>query len=156
MAGIHKNKITTNRLLVKGSIADVGTLRGMGGIVGTPRLVLTSPPYPGVHILYHRWQVLGRRETPAPYWLADLQDGHGASHYTMGSRSPLGLENYFAALRQGFEGLRTVLSNDTIIVQLVAFSKMKNSIATLHGHSRCRWIRGVGGVKPSIKRELCP
>ncbi|HEV8583282.1 MAG TPA: DNA methyltransferase, partial [Thermoanaerobaculia bacterium] len=28
-----------------------------------PRLVLTSPPYPGVHVLYHRWQIKGRRET---------------------------------------------------------------------------------------------
>ena len=127
-AGIHKNKITTNRLLVKGSIADVGILGGMDGTVGTPKLVLTSPPYPGVHILYHRWQVLGRRETPAPYWLADLRDGHGASHYTMGSRSSLGLQNYFAALRQGFEGLRTVLSKDTIVVQLVAFSKTKTQL----------------------------
>jgi hypothetical protein len=33
-------------------------------------LVVTSPPYPGLHILYHRWQVNGRRETPAPYWIA--------------------------------------------------------------------------------------
>ncbi len=30
-----------------------------------PRLIVTSPPYHGVHILYHRWQVDGRRETPA-------------------------------------------------------------------------------------------
>src|SRR5262249_52982637 len=29
-----------------------------------PRLVLTSPPYVGVHVLYHRWQVQGRRESP--------------------------------------------------------------------------------------------
>ena len=33
------------------------------------KLVLTSPPYPGVHVLYHRWQVQGRRETPAPFWI---------------------------------------------------------------------------------------
>lgn len=35
-----------------------------------PKLVLTSPPYFGVHIRYHRWQVQGRRETPAPYWIS--------------------------------------------------------------------------------------
>src|SRR5262249_9675855 len=29
-----------------------------------PRLVVTSPPYPGVHVLYHRWQVDGRKEAP--------------------------------------------------------------------------------------------
>src|SRR5262249_40395317 len=22
---------------------------------GTPKLIITSPPYPGVHVLYHRW-----------------------------------------------------------------------------------------------------
>lgn len=36
----------------------------------TPGLILTSPPYPGVHVLYHRWQVQGRKETPAPFWIA--------------------------------------------------------------------------------------
>ena len=122
-AGVNKNRITGNRELINGSITEPGILNVLGGVVGTPKLVLTSPPYPGVHILYHRWQVFGRRETPAPYWLADLQDGHGASHYTMGSRSILGLRNYLDSLRQGFEALRTVLSSDTIVVQLVAFSE---------------------------------
>jgi hypothetical protein len=27
----------------------------------SPRLILTSPPYPGVHVLYHRWQPRGCR-----------------------------------------------------------------------------------------------
>jgi hypothetical protein len=44
-----------------------------------PKLVVTSPPYPGLHVLYHRWQVQGRRETPAPFWIAACQDGQGAS-----------------------------------------------------------------------------
>ena len=122
IAGVHKNKITGNRALINGSITEPGVSNVLDGVIGTPKLVLTSPPYPGVHILYHRWQVFGRRETPAPYWLADLQDGHGASHYTMGSRSNLGLSNYFDSLRQGFEALSRVLSSDTIVVQLVAFS----------------------------------
>ena len=42
---------------------------------GSPTLVLTSPPYPGLHVLYHRWQVRGRRETPAPFWIAGTRDG---------------------------------------------------------------------------------
>ena len=127
-AGIHKNKITANRSLIEGSIAEADTLRTMRDIIGTPKLVVTSPPYPGVHVLYHRWQVSGRRETPAPYWLADLRDGHGASYYTMGSRSALGLRNYFGALRQGFEKLRMVLSPEATIVQLVAFSEMTTQL----------------------------
>jgi hypothetical protein len=51
-----------------------------------PKLVVTSPPYPAVHILYHRWQVFGRKETPAPYWLTNMNDGETASYYTLGSR----------------------------------------------------------------------
>jgi hypothetical protein len=40
-----------------------------------PKLVLTSPPYPGVHVLYHRWQVDGRKETPLPFMIAGKLDG---------------------------------------------------------------------------------
>lgn len=120
-AGIAKNKITGSRILVQGSVADPAIRETLLAYGQRPKLLVTSPPYPGVHILYHRWQVLGRRETPAPYWLADLRDGHGASFYTMGSRSSLGLRNYFSTLQRGFENLRSVLSPITTVVQLVAF-----------------------------------
>ena len=56
-------------------VEEDGRLRALG----IPALVLTSPPYPGVHVLYHRWQILGRRETPAPFWIAGTLDGAGAS-----------------------------------------------------------------------------
>ena len=58
-------------------------------------LVVTSPPYPGVHVLYHRWQVDGRRETPAPYWIAGCNDGQGASFYNFGDRRQTAADNYF-------------------------------------------------------------
>lgn len=51
-----------------------------------PKLILTSPPYPGVHVLYHRWQVDGGKETGVPYWITNKSDGYGASFYTFGSR----------------------------------------------------------------------
>lgn len=54
--------------------------------LGSPRLVLTSPPYPGVHVLYHRWQVDGRKEAPLPFMIANKLDGAGSSYYTMGDR----------------------------------------------------------------------
>ena len=50
------------------------------------KLVLTSPPYPGVHVVYHRCQILGRKETPAPFLLANQRDGAGESHYLLGPR----------------------------------------------------------------------
>ena len=57
-----------------------------------PRLVLTSPPYPGVHVLYHRWQVDGRKEAPLPFMIANKLDGAGLSYYTMGDRKYPGLK----------------------------------------------------------------
>ena len=54
--------------------------------VRAPKLVLTSPPYPGVHVLYHRWQVDGRKEAPLPFMIANKLDGAGSSYYTMGDR----------------------------------------------------------------------
>ena len=120
--GFYKNRITGTRRLIGRSAADPFLVRTLGRRGVSPKLVLTSPPYPGVHVLYHRWQVGGRRETPAPYWIADVRDGHGESYYTMGSRSALGLSNYFVGMTAAFHNLRQVCSRDTTIVQLISFS----------------------------------
>jgi hypothetical protein len=88
-----------------------------------PRLVLTSPPYPGVHVLYHRWQVQGRRETPAPFWIADALDGNGPSYYTFGDRKRPGLAPYFARAAQAFTSLARIAGPRTLVVQLVAFAE---------------------------------
>lgn len=127
-AGIHKNKITGYRTLLQASAGETVIHNTMLRYGRCPNLVLTSPPYPGVHVLYHRWQVLGRRETPAPYWIADLKDGHKASHYTMGCRSPFGIREYFVKIRQTFENLRKSLSAETTVVQLVAFSRTEEQL----------------------------
>ena len=71
--------------------------------LGTPTLVLTSPPYPGVHVLYHRWQVLGRRETPAPFWITGTLDGAGASFYTFGDRGQRSQQNYYRKANEAFD-----------------------------------------------------
>jgi len=91
-------------------------------------LVVTSPPYPGVHVLYHRWQVNGRRETPAPYWIADCVDGHGAAHYTFCDRKCKGLEGYFSRLLATFKSVRSVTRSGAYLVQLVAFSKPEKQL----------------------------
>lgn len=87
-----------------------------------PRLILTSPPYPGVHVLYHRWQVKGRKETPAPYWIANCLDGNGASFYTFGGRNQKGLERYFDNMKKSYKSLSDISDKNTWLVQLVAFS----------------------------------
>jgi hypothetical protein len=86
-----------------------------------PKLVLTSPPYPGVHVLYHRWQIRGRRETPAPYWIANGKDGSGTSFYTFGDRHEPGLLTYFEQLRASFKSIARIINRDTMVVQMVAF-----------------------------------
>ncbi|MEX0951331.1 MAG: DNA methyltransferase [Gammaproteobacteria bacterium] len=88
----------------------------------SPKLIVTSPPYPGVHVLYHRWQINGRRETGAPYWISGKSDGFNESHYTFGSRFNKELEEYYFNLLRIFTSLRQIVSNETVIIQLVAFS----------------------------------
>jgi hypothetical protein len=84
------------------------------------RLILTSPPYPGVHVLYHRWQVYGRKETPLPYDLLGLNDGSFESHYTFGSRKKAD-EVYFDQLTGVFAALRRLTTPSTLVAQVVGF-----------------------------------
>jgi hypothetical protein len=88
-----------------------------------PRLVVTSPPYPGIHVLYHRWQVDGRKETPAPFWIANKPDGSGAAYYTMGDRKAQELRTYFDNLRASLRSVAALCSKDTTVVQVMAFSE---------------------------------
>ena len=126
--GTRKNKITSLRHLMNLSSADRRLVRSHRIRDAHPKLILTSPPYPGVHVVYHRWQILGRRETPAPYWIAHLRDGHGEAYYTMGGRSAKGISNYFESISRVFTTIRQVVSRDTQVVQLVAFSDAKSQL----------------------------
>ena len=88
-----------------------------------PKLILTSPPYPGVHMLYHRWQVDGRKETPAPFWIANQLDGAGLSFYTMGDRNQNELKTYYQKAEAIFNTLKNLSTPQTTIVQMIAFSE---------------------------------
>lgn len=92
------------------------------------RLAVTSPPYPGIHMLYHRWQVDGRRETAAPYWLAACSDGHGASFYNFAYRSENAADRYFAESLKTLTAIRHVMADDATFVQLIAFSNPKRHL----------------------------
>jgi hypothetical protein len=89
---------------------------------GPPRLVLTSPPYPGVHVLYHRWQVDGRKEAPLPFMIAGKLDGAGSSYYTMGDRKYPALATYFANIRATMSSVAALADHHTVVIQMVAFS----------------------------------
>lgn len=86
-----------------------------------PTLVVTSPPYPGVYVNYHRWKVRGRKETPAPYWVTNQIDGYGISRYTMSARNRDSSRLYFQKLRAAYGGLVKLMADKTWLVQVVGF-----------------------------------
>jgi len=86
-----------------------------------PKLILTSPPYPGAHVLYHRWQIHSRKETPAPFWIGNVMDGTSSSYYTMGNRFEDQLKTYFEQISIAFKSLFKLCNRDTIIIQILAF-----------------------------------
>jgi hypothetical protein len=93
-----------------------------------PRLVLTSPPYPGVYVMYHRWKVNGRKETGAPFWIANCLDGHGIGRYTMGARADKSRDRYFETLRSSWERISEVVDERTWVVQLVGFNHVPTQL----------------------------
>jgi hypothetical protein len=122
--GVAKNKITGRRDLLCRSAVGLENEAVIRDRSSRFRLVVTSPPYYGVHVIYHRWQVRGRRETPAPYWIANLNDGNGLSYYTFGSRgTELGRERYFQTLLNSFRSIKQVLHPKAMVVQLVSFEE---------------------------------
>src|SRR5207244_2050233 len=109
-----------NPEILQRPIAGIETLPG---IRKSARLILTSPPYPGVHILYHRWQVQGRREAPAPYWIANILDGNGASYYTFGDRNQDELDSYYDQALAAFSSIAQISAASTVFVQMIASSE---------------------------------
>lgn len=92
------------------------------------KLVVTSPPYPGIHLLYHRWQIDGRKESPAPYWIADCFDGKGASFYNFADRREHGLNTYFQESLKTLKAIREVVSDNAYVVQMIAFSNPRQQL----------------------------
>jgi hypothetical protein len=125
-----------------------------------PRLILTSPPYPGVHVLYHRWQVDGRKETPAPFWIAGKLDGAGSKYYTMGDRKETDLRSYFYNLLSSFRAVRKLCDTSTVLVQLVAFSEPRQQFRryletmSLAGFREVRLAEVPGSRDGRLRREV--
>lgn len=93
-----------------------------------PRLVLTSPPYPGVYVNYHRWKLRGRKETPLPYLIAGANDGNGLAYYTMSARSDRTQAKYFEHLRAAFGDVAAMCDRDTWVVQVVGFNDVTDHV----------------------------
>lgn len=112
---------------VQCSASDVARL-AVWRTFSRPKLVLTSPPYPGVHVLYHRWQIRGRKETPAPYWITGTLDGQGASFYTFGGRKQRNMEKYFRTAQETFSSVASICDNESLVVQMVSFSETETQL----------------------------
>jgi hypothetical protein len=121
--GMPRCGLASQRRIINRACEDGGSDKRIPKSWLPAKLVVTSPPYPGVHVLYHRWQVKGRRETPLPFWLAATRDGAGESYYSMGPRSQPELTTYFRRLKASFTAVRQLVAPDALVFQLVAFSK---------------------------------
>jgi hypothetical protein len=73
--------------------------------------------------LYHRWQVDGRKETAAPYWIAACEDGRGNSFYNFADRRSQTDDTYFEQSQKTLQAIRQAMKHGAIIVQMLAFSK---------------------------------
>jgi DNA modification methylase len=115
-------------VILNGDASDLEQATPFHGLSQRVSLVVTSPPYPGVHVLYHRWQVDGRRETPAPYWIAGCNDGQGASFYNFGDRRESAADNYFRNSLITLKATRRVVRDGGYMIQMVAFNRPEDQL----------------------------
>ena len=126
-AAFHVESDSTIRCF-NADVLDLSEALWQREITQKPKLVLTSPPYPAVHVLYHRWQVNGRRETAAPFWITGTCDGQGEAYYTLGGRSAAGEDTYFRRIEMGFNRIHRLLDRNAVVVQLIAFSNIEDQL----------------------------
>lgn len=125
---IKENKfVQQDPTFIHGTAADLLTYRPFTS-GRKADLVVTSPPYPGIHILYHRWQVDGRKETPAPYWIANCHDGKGSSFYNFADRKEDAQDDYFDESLRTLRAVRSVISDNAVMVQMIAFSQPRTQL----------------------------
>jgi hypothetical protein len=127
-SSVLKNQISSRRILLQKSTIGVETDNNLSDLLKKPRLIFTSPPYPGVHVLYHRWQVSGRRETSIPYLICGLQNGRTEAFYTFGGRRSSSTLRYFDLIPQAFRSIAQIIHKDAIVVQLVGFSETNTQL----------------------------
>ncbi len=129
--------------LLNGNAADLHNAEVFRARRRRVSLVVTSPPYPGVHVLYHRWQVDGRRETPAPYWIAGCNDGQGASFYNFGDRRETAADTYFQTSLATLHAIRRVMRDGGYMVQMVAFNRPEEQLPRYLGNMETAGFKEV-------------
>ena len=156
-AGVPKNAIAGRRILLHKTAVELHEDRRVRRLLGRPRLVFTSPPYPGVHVVYHRWQYRSRKETDAPYRIANVTDGSGEAYYCGGSRTPTGLRNYFAMITAAFRSIAKIIHRDGRVVQIIGFSDVEEQFPLyLEAMNRAgfREVRAAGLGRERLVRRV--
>jgi len=121
-SGFAKQEILSSRRLLNRSSIGIENDNKIGELMKHPRLVFTSPPYPGVHVLYNKWQIASRKETFLPYYISGMNDSQSEAYYTFGGRSKTGVAKYFDLITQSFLSISKVIHPKAVIAQLVGFS----------------------------------
>ncbi len=121
-SGFTKQEILSGRKLLNRSSIGIETENKIEELIKKPRLVFTSPPYPGVHVLYNKWQIASRKETFLPYYISGMSDSQPEAYYTLGGRSKAGVVKYFDLITQSFLSVSKVIHPKAIVAQLVGFS----------------------------------
>jgi len=125
--GLSKRALREICSLAVEDISKVSS-RTFGTNLNPISLVVTSPPYLGVHVLYNRWQLEGRRELKAPYFISECSDLGHASQYTIVPRSAKTSDAYFNTISRGFRAANALLKSDAHVVQLVSFADASTSL----------------------------
>jgi hypothetical protein len=121
-SGFTKQEILSGRKLLNRSAIGIESEKRIQDLIKKPRLVFTSPPYPGVHVLYNKWQIASRKETFLPYYISGMKDSQSEAYYTFGGRSKTGVAKYFDSVTQSFFSISKVVHPKAVIAQLVGFS----------------------------------
>jgi hypothetical protein len=133
--GINELSITINKhsqnnnqpicISLNHSAENIDNCKELDSLPSKPKLIITSPPYIGVHMLYHQWQLNSRKRTRAPYWIINSLDGLSSSHYTFGHYQSHVKNKYFDIAEKAFSSIHSIVDQDAIVVQLVGFSFYK-------------------------------
>lgn len=121
-SGFKKQEISSSRKLLNRSSIGIENDNKIKELLGKPRLVFTSPPYPGVHVLYNKWQIASRKETFLPYYISGVNDSQPEAYYTLGGRSKAGVVKYFDLITKSFMSISRVIHPKAVVAQLVGFS----------------------------------
>ncbi len=125
IARYSNKKLPPNCFCINDSSEKINDCNELNLLPAKPKLVITSPPYIGVNILYHQWQVNGRKRTRTPFWIINSLDGLGGGHYTFGYHQNHAKRTYFEIAKKVFTSIHASIHDDGIVVQLVGFSNPK-------------------------------